>query len=464
VAAKRQRSSSGSPKLLVLYPYLEGFPAARIRAAVLGGRKADGPGARDSGDGGAASAGPPLRLVLADEPSPQVHPEGFDECLALPPPECFASAHERLRRWCGRSRPAGIFLQSEVALPMGALLARELGLPGPSVEAVHRCTNKYLSRLTLTAAGVPVPAFRLVEDAVQVRSFAREWGYPVVLKAVASAMSRLVTLVPAADRVDAAVTELLTKLAHSADLRRLVAFGQAAGLDLGCDPLRQFLVEHFEAGAALESDGLVVAGRPHPLGIIEQIPSSDPPFFFEGYLLPAELSSGDETEALRVSGAALAAVGLGDSGFAVEMRVQGGRATVIEVNGRLGLDDGFAEMLQLHSGIEPMLEAARIALGRGSPLVAAARGSVALAYRNCYREAVVRRLPCPEELRELETDGVRVRFGLATEEGRCFHAPPHPEAYPHLAWALALHPTSSRAAYDAARAGLGRLGICVAPA
>jgi hypothetical protein len=84
-------------------------------------------------------------------------------------------------------------------------------------------------------------------------------------------------------------------------------------------------------------------------------------------------------------------------------------------------------------------------------------GCLGLAYRNCYRDAQVVRLPTPEELAQACTDGMR--FGLAAVEGKRFHAPPHPEAYPHLAWALGRHAADSFQAYAAAHAALARLPI-----
>jgi biotin carboxylase len=427
----------GSPTLLVLYPYLEGFPARAIAAGtVRGGR---------------------LRLLLADESPEQLEHEAFDELLELPAPERFAETLELLRRRCDRSLPAGIFLQSEVALPVGALLARELGLPAPSVEAVHACTNKYLSRRLLAQAGVPVPAFRLVESAAEARRFAREHGFPILLKAVASSMSRLVTLVAGEGQVEEAVAGLRGKLPESADLQRLAGFVRAAGLEPGCDPLRQFLVESFAAGVPVETDGLMAAGEPCTFAVTEQIPSRDPPFFFEGYLLPAESAEVDREEARRVSEAALRAVGLEDSGFAVEMRVREGRVQVVEVNGRLGLDDGFAEMFLQHTGCHPMQAAARLAMGDRSLPELQHCGCLALAYRNCYRDARVVSLPSAEELARVNADGLLL--GLAAVEGKRFHAPPHPDAYPHVAWALGRHGSSSRAAYAAARAALARLPI-----
>lgn len=425
-----------SPTLLVLYPYLEGFPAREIAAAA-----ADGP----------------LQLQLADESPASIDHQAFDELLELPPPEQVAESLDVLRRCCERQAPAGVFLQSEVGLPAGALLARELGLSAPPVEAVHACMNKYLSRRRLTEAGVPVPPFALVENAGQVRCFAREHGYPILLKAVASSMSRLVSLVTAEPEVEEAVAEMRSKLPDSADLQRLAGFAQAAGLEMGCDPFHQFLVEGFAEGVPVECDGLLVGKEVCSFGVLEQILSRDPPFFFEGYLLPAASFRVDTEQVRQVAEAAVRAMGLVDAGFAVEMRAGPAGIQVIEVNGRLGLDDGFAEMFQMYTGVQPMLAAARLALGDRRVPVMRHSGCIGLAYRNCYQDARVVRLPTCEELARASTDGLLI--GLAAVMGKHYHAPPHPEAYPHVAWALGRHADSSKKAYTSARAALARLPI-----
>ena len=97
----------------------------------------------------------PLRLLRADEnPGAQVH-QRFDELLEMPSPERVTEAMEILRRRCDRDSVSGIFLQSEVGLPAGVLLARELELTAPPVEAVRACMNKYHSRRLLLEAAVP---------------------------------------------------------------------------------------------------------------------------------------------------------------------------------------------------------------------------------------------------------------------------------------------------------------------
>jgi len=183
--------------------------------------------------------------------------------------------------------------------------------------------------------------------------------------------------------------------------------------------------------------------------------SAPPRFYLEGYLSPAERSAADVDAIERTSAAALLASAVEDSSYSIEMRIERGEASVIEVNGRLGWDEGFGDMFERTTGCQPMIATLHQALGL-VPRIARREGvHCALAYASCYDDAIVERVPTAEELAALANG--RVTIGLATYANARFHAPPHPDVAPHLAYALAEHPTSSRAAFAAAHAAVGRV-------
>lgn len=402
---------------------------------------------------------PGLKLLLADD-EPSASDEGiFSEVVELPPPEEIDEACRILRPWLAKRRPDGILMQSERGLLTGAILAAEFGLKGPSVQAAHLCSNKYQQRLVLARAGICVPKFSLAESASDVRRLAGDFGFPIILKCVISTMSRLVTLVRSNEEIDSAVAAVLEGIAESRDAARLADFAKTARVDLGCDPRRQFLVESFVDGDMVESDGLVIGDKPFNFGVTEQIQSEDPPFFIEGYLFPAECADAGTIE--RISDEITRAVGLTDSGFSTEMRVHGQDVCVIEVNGRLGWDEGFSSLFQVRTHQERVFQALQLALGIPPDLTRDEKRFAALAYQTCYYDGVVEELPMPEELAQLETD--RLTLGLATHKGARFFAPPYPYVYPHVAWALATHPSSSHSAYWQAREAVDSLKVTIKP-
>jgi hypothetical protein len=211
-------------------------------------------------------------------------------------------------------------------------------------------------------------------------------------------------------------------------------FAHIAGLDMGCDATRQFLVEEFASGPPLETDGLVFGDRLELFGVTEQVVSKPPFFFVEGYLFP---SARPPLE--RTTRSAISALGLRDAGFSIEFRGD----AVIEVNGRLGEDDGFPDLFRAALCEYPILRWLR----GGTAPVCRAPGGHAIAYANSYRAGIVKHVTPAEGATVVAAAGTRL------------FAPPHPDVAPHLAWALASHPDGARPAYEAARAVVERVGF-----
>jgi len=432
------------PTILALYPGTVSFRVEQARRY--------GPILRELG----------VRLVLADDYLTDDDREVFDELFLMPPCDQVDAGWLALEPRLAAGGIDGVLAQSEGALLLGALAARKLGVPGIAPQAALLTVSKALCRRALERAGVPQPRFALVRSAAEVRAFAREAGWPVVVKGTASALGRLVTLVRGPDDVEGAVARTLAELPGATDIVRLSSFARQAGIDLGYDPSREFLVEAFAPGAPVETDGIVFGAEPRSFGVTEQVLSKPPLFFMEGYLLPADRSAEEIEEVERVSDAALAALGVGDTGYSIEMRLHEGCATVIEVNGRLGWDAGFGDLFEVVTGSQPVFLCLQTALGVAPAFEKRRDVRCAVAYLSSYADGVVARLPSLEQQSEIERAGVKV--GSAVHVGERLRAPPHADAAPHLGWALAVHPTSSRAAYERARAAVDRLRFEIEPA
>lgn len=402
-----------------------------------------------------------VELVLADDWPVESDRKSFDRILELPPPEEVRVAARVLERFAAAHAVDGVLCQSEAALAPGAWIAAELGLPGPGLAGALACIDKHRSRTRLAAADVPVPAFALASDAGAVREFARAHGFPIVLKGVASALGRLVTRVDGDDEIDGAVARMLALLPRSRDIRRLLEFAALAEQELDCDPLTAFLVEAYAPGDPLETDGLVVAGEAHVFGVIEQRLTPPPRFYVESYLLPADRPEGERARLAQVSRAALAASGLESTGFSIELRADGADVRVIEVNARLGEDDGFGDLFHCALGLAPLRAAIDVALGVHPELPDGPRGAWALAFQNVFDAGRVTRIPEAADFERLERDGLRA--GIDAYVGKEWFAAPHPEAFPHIAWVLASDPASSRRALEQARAAVASLRIDLEP-
>jgi biotin carboxylase len=85
--------------------------------------------------------------------------------------------------------PANVVALKEDDLLTGARLRDEWGCPGPVTADLRRFRNKHAMVAAVAEAGLPVPAFALAHDRAAVHGFARENGWPVVVKPLSGSSS-----------------------------------------------------------------------------------------------------------------------------------------------------------------------------------------------------------------------------------------------------------------------------------
>ncbi|MCI0339635.1 MAG: ATP-grasp domain-containing protein [Planctomycetales bacterium] len=400
-------------------------------------------------------------VVAASEPPRNV--SAFDEVLPLPDFRDVRGTLASLETFAARARVDAIVPHAEYGLLAGSLFAAQRGLRALPPLAALLCTDKVQTRRALAAAGVPQPRFAVAGSADEVRRFARTLGGAgVVLKATASTMGRLVTRIAPDEDPGPAVERLRAALPAAPDVRRLLDFAALAGFTTGCDPTRQFLVEEWVEGTPLQSDGIIWGEELDFFGVTEQVVSPPPEIFLEGYQFPADIPGEIAGRVRETTRQAISALGLRDAAFCIEMRLRDGVPLVIEVNGRLGEDEGFPDLYQVHLGEYPIGRWIRLAAG-GDPTSTRSGPNgaprAAVAYVSWPRDGSVTSVPPVSEVAALAAAGIRAE--VLVEPGTRLHEISHPESSPHLAYALATDPASSRAAAARAREGLARLRVGV---
>jgi formate-dependent phosphoribosylglycinamide formyltransferase (GAR transformylase) len=79
-------------------------------------------------------------------------------------------------------RVDAVLTPAEAGIAASGLLRSHYGVQGIGYETANACSNKYVMKRTLAAAGVPVTAFRPVYRLAEVPAAAAELGWPVVVK------------------------------------------------------------------------------------------------------------------------------------------------------------------------------------------------------------------------------------------------------------------------------------------
>lgn len=276
---------------------------------------------------------------------------------------------------------AGISSSSEYYVETAALIARELGLPGPDPKAIRACRDKGLQRRTLAKAGVGTHLFREVTTSGAASEAAAEFGFPVVVK-------------PVSGSGNVGVRVCATELDVREQAEKVLALTHN---ERGIPLPRKLLVEEYVSGPEFSVE--VMSGR--CVGVTRKH-LSPPPFPVEiGHDYPGLPACADR-EALRFAAlTATRALGLTWGAAHVEVRLAAGGPSIIEVNPRLA--GGFIpELVRQSDGIDLIAE-----------LVAAATGREPMEHVACCRSASVRFLLAPENGQLASIQGVNRAQAMA---------------------------------------------------
>ncbi len=211
-----------------------------------------------------------------------------------------------------------IIAADDQGVEIAAVAAERLGLPHNPPYAVGVTRNKAMLRRALASGEVPQPAFGVINDAADAEAAAADLGAPVVLKPLTLSGSQGVIRVDDPAEAPAAAERIR---------RVLITEGRSPG-----EPL---LVERFVPGREVAVEGLLLDGDLQVLAVFDKPDPLDGPFFEETILVtPSRLHPEMVDEVVRVTGRAVAAIGLREGPIHAELRVDGSRVMVLEVAAR----------------------------------------------------------------------------------------------------------------------------------
>ncbi|MCY4111174.1 MAG: ATP-grasp domain-containing protein [Chloroflexi bacterium] len=206
----------------------------------------------------------------------------------------------------------------DAGVAAASLAAERLGLAHSPPAATALTRDKAAMRRRLAQAGVPQPAFALVDGDEDSVAAAAELGLQVVPKPLTLSATRGVDRRDPPPRAASA----------AARIRRMLG-GSDDGLPA---PL---LVERFAPGVEVAVEGLLRRGTLHTLAIFDKPDPLDGPYFEETlYITPSRLPGEVQRAVEEVTSAAVVGLGLTEGPVHAEIRVDGDAATVIEVAAR----------------------------------------------------------------------------------------------------------------------------------
>ncbi|MGD8875197.1 MAG: ATP-grasp domain-containing protein, partial [Gammaproteobacteria bacterium] len=221
-----------------------------------------------------------------------------------------------------RLRPfSGVVATDDASVELASRIAEALDLPHNPPQAATLSRRKDLSRQALQQAGVPVPAFRVVDLAAPLKAQLQGIDFPCVIKPLAMSASRGVIR---ADNQAAA---------EAACLRVQALLREAAGKDPFADS--HLLVEEFVAGPEVALEGLLQQGRLEVLAIFDKPDPLNGPYFEETYYItPSRHSSAAQQRLVACVQAACAAHGLQEGPVHAEARLPPDGCVIMEVAAR----------------------------------------------------------------------------------------------------------------------------------
>lgn len=220
-----------------------------------------------------------------------------------------ASALEKLARRLQKDTPiAGVFSSSEYFISHAAKLARALERPGPDGDKVEACRDKSIQRRVVSEHGIDDLRFALTQTADDVAEQAALFGGPVVVKPVRGSGSSGVQL----------CRTVAEARKHADHLFKIM-------------PGMPILVEDFAPGSEFSVELFDGMAR----GIVSKKLGAQPHFVEYGHDYPARIEPQLAQTVKHFAQECAAALGITWGPAHVEVRTDGTRVHLVEVNPRL---------------------------------------------------------------------------------------------------------------------------------
>lgn len=209
---------------------------------------------------------------------------------------CSIRDYEGVLKIAKAFKPDGILIGAcDTSVVTGAKVCKDLGLPGHTIDAAIKSTDKVKMLEAFKENDVAHPMFQVINKE-NISDFKNTVPYPLITKPTDSAGGRGVCIVH-----------------NENELRDAVEFSSNAGQS------GDVLIEEYMKGPEVSVEVIVVDGLPHVLQITDKITSGEPHFFEIGHSQPSTLSLKIKESISELASKAVKAVGLKNSPAHVEI-------------------------------------------------------------------------------------------------------------------------------------------------
>ncbi|MGY2129556.1 ATP-grasp domain-containing protein [Blastococcus sp. SYSU DS0617] len=301
---------------------------------------------------------------------------------------------------------------------MVPILCRRFGVPGPSLEAVTKCEHKYWSRLEQRRAIEEVPDFALV-DVDAPAALPAGLHYPVWLKPVKSVSSEMAFRVADDDEFASALDEIRAGIGKYAEpFEFVLAQLDELPADIADAGARVALAEEAAVGRQVTVEGYRTGCRTHVYGVVDSLHYPGTSSFLR-YQYPSQLPEEVRRRLATLSERVIDRIGLDQMTFNIEFfwDPETDSIRLLEVNPRHS--QSHALLFERVDGVSNHELLVELALGQEpvEPRGQGAYGIAAKCFLRAFDDALVTRVPSPEDVArvEREVDGVTVE--VVAEQG-----------------------------------------------
>lgn len=230
-------------------------------------------------------------------------------------------------------------IASDLAMVTASYVAEQLGLPGNSVQATAKSTNKHLMRRAFEENGDPSPASILVDETTDLSKL--NLTYPIIVKPTDRSGSRGIY-----------------KLTEPSGLAEAVRCAMEQGFE------KKALVEEYAEGQEYSVEFISYQGEHHFLAMTKKDTTGAPHFIETGHLEPAPVDTETLERVKAVVSHALDSLELKNGASHSELKIaEDGTIRIIEIGGRMGGDCIGSDLVRYSTGYDFVRMVIQVACG-----------------------------------------------------------------------------------------------------